>query len=300
MILILPITDCPSDSGSRVDLVLNINKNPGHSSFSVIRKLKSKYNLRKCGYTGTLDPFASGVLPVFCGNFTKLIPFIQNKIKTYRFNIAFGYETDSLDITGEVVKKADNVSVSLKDIEETIERCFSGVFMQRPPRFSALKVNGRRAYKMAKQGKDFTMDKKEVKLLEYSDIELYEGGFTGTITVESGFYVRAFARDIGRELDTPATLVQLERTRDSFFDISGSVSEDSVSPDDTIDIESFASHNMILKYAEYSMLSKLRNGMEVFDSNLPDGRYMMSDRDKETIIIADVSEHLIKTKRVIR
>ncbi|MFO8061320.1 MAG: tRNA pseudouridine(55) synthase TruB [bacterium] len=283
-----------------MDLILNINKNPGHSSFSVIRKLKSKYNLKKCGYTGTLDPFASGVLPVFCGNFTKLIPFIQNKIKTYRFNIAFGYETDSLDITGEVVKRTDSVSVSLKNIEETIERCFSGVFMQRPPRFSALKVNGRRAYKMAKQGKEFTMDEKEVKLLEYNDIKLYEGGFTGSITVESGFYVRAFARDIGRELGTPATLVQLERTADSFFDISGSVSEDTVSPGDSIDIEQFASRNMIMKYASGSVLSKLRNGMEVFDPDLPEGRYMMADREMETIIIADAGEHIIKTKRVIR
>lgn len=283
-----------------MDLLLNINKNPGHSSFSVIRKLKSKYNLKKCGYTGTLDPFASGVLPVFCGNFTKLIPFIQNKSKTYRFNIAFGYETDSLDITGQAVKKTDNVSVSVSDIEETMERCFSGAFMQTPPRFSALKVNGERAYRMAKQGKDFTMDKKEVKLLEYSDIEVYESGFTGSITVESGFYVRAFARDIGRELDTLATLVQLERTRDSFFDISDSVSEDTVSPGDSMDIEQFASSNMILKYAYDGVLGKLRNGQEVFDSELPDGRFMMTDRKKETIIIADAGEHIIKTKRVIR
>jgi tRNA pseudouridine55 synthase len=201
--------------------VLPVDKAPGPTSHDVVDQVRKRLRIRKVGHTGTLDPFASGVLVLCVGRATRLARFVSAADKEYTAEIAFGEETDTLDPTGRITAKADCSGLTQEDAARTAAR-FVGEFDQTPPRFSAVKIDGHRAYSLARRGEEFEGKTKRVRA---SSIEVtgFEGGTLARATLQiecsSGFYVRALARDLGAALSCPAMLSRLRRVRVGDFGI---------------------------------------------------------------------------------
>jgi len=194
---------------------LNIYKPLGLSSFSVVRKVKKQFNLDKVGHGGTLDPLAEGILPIAIGKTTKLIPFINNAIKEYIFEIKWGEQTSTDDAEGDIISRSSNIP-SDDDIKKELMK-FKGEILQKPPKASAIKVNGKRAYKLLRENKDFEI--KERKVLIYSSELIssnsHKNSFKSKIMIScgKGFYIRSFARDIAECLNTKGHISSLKRTK---------------------------------------------------------------------------------------
>ena len=188
-----------------------IDKPKEISSFEVIRKLRKIFNIKKIGHAGTLDPFATGVLAVALGEATKSISYF-NASKFYQFRVLFGISKDTDDSTGKTLQTSDAIP-SKKDIDVCLKN-FIGFQQQVPPRYSAVKINGKRAYKLARENKTFEIKSKEVNIqnLTCSATEKKEE-FIFTMECSSGTYVRSFARDLGKMLNTFAHVSELRRIK---------------------------------------------------------------------------------------
>lgn len=191
--------------------VLNIRKPIGWTSFDVVRWVKKRIPEFKVGHAGTLDPFAEGVLLVCVGAATKKVSELMSKPKEYRTRISLGIQTDTLDITGNIIDRKNIPSLNVKDIEQ-VAQSYIGTIRQVPPRFSALKSHGKRFYKMAREGIDVEPEPREIfiqdiKILNFNghDIELEVNCLKGT-------FIRSLGRDLAKSLNTVGFLKSLIRT----------------------------------------------------------------------------------------
>ena len=201
---------------------LNLYKPKGVSSAFVLNQIKRSVRGETVGHMGTLDPLASGVLPVAIGKSARLFDFLLDKSKTYVADFAFGYETDTLDLEGKVIRTSPVIPT-----EEEIARVLPslcGDVDQIPPLFSAKCVNGKRGYELARKGKEFTLPPKRVRI---EKIELLgrteENKYRFLIVCGGGTYIRSIARDIGEALGSCATMTDLVRRSSGIFDIDSSV-----------------------------------------------------------------------------
>jgi tRNA pseudouridine55 synthase len=192
------------------DGIVLIDKPKGPSSAQAIAPLKRRFKGSRVGHAGTLDPFASGLLVVLVGDATRLQDLAMTLPKTYVATVRFGVETDTLDPLGAVVLERD--PGPRPDGLEAAARAFLGEIEQMPPAFSALKVDGRRAYKLAREGKPVALAPRRVRVDAVTVREVSWPDAVIELTTGSGFYVRSFARDLGRALGLPAHLAALRRT----------------------------------------------------------------------------------------
>tara|TARA_B100000902_G_scaffold399560_1_gene471007 strand:- start:73 stop:948 length:876 start_codon:yes stop_codon:yes gene_type:complete len=188
-----------------------IDKPKGISSFEVIRKLRKILNIKKIGHAGTLDPFATGVLAVALGEATKSISYF-NVSKFYQFRVLFGISKDTDDSTGKTLQTSDTIP-SKKDIESCLIN-FIGLQQQVPPKYSAVKINGKRAYKLARANQTFEIKSKEVNIYNLTCLATQKKEeFIFNMECSSGTYVRSFARDLGKMLNTFAHVSELRRIK---------------------------------------------------------------------------------------
>ena len=150
---------------------LNVFKEQGYTSSHIVRTLKKKFNIKKIGHYGTLDPLASGVLPLALGEATKTIQFITCNQKSYSFFINWGKETDTCDKAGKVLRET-NARPNIAEIKPTIKKYFLGNIDQTPPIFSAVKVNGKRAYQLARKNEKFEINSKRIKIIKFELLNL--------------------------------------------------------------------------------------------------------------------------------
>ena len=199
-----------------------LDKPAGMTSTQAVSAVKRLYDAQKAGHAGTLDPLATGILPIALGEATKTVPFAVDGEKAYRFTVRFGAETDTDDAEGTVVRTSDALPARA-EIEALLPR-FTGEISQVPPQFSAIKVDGNRAYDLARSGEAVVLEPRAV-LIE--DLRLVETPDAATAVFEArcgkGTYVRALARDMGRELSCFAHVIALRRTRVGPFDEAGAV-----------------------------------------------------------------------------
>ncbi len=201
---------------------LNIYKEKGYTSNEVIRFIKKKFSLKKIGHYGTLDPLASGVLPVAIGEATKTIQYITNNFKEYTFMAIWGEETDSCDAEGVVIKRS-SIKPKKNDIEDTIKKYFLGNILQKPPIFSAVKVKGKRAYRLARANVKFELGYKKINVYDFQLIENEPKKFSKfSIKCSPGTYIRAIVRDLAHRLGTFGYASEIVRKENSFFNIDNS------------------------------------------------------------------------------
>ncbi len=206
--------------------IINIYKEKSYTSFDVVAILRRKLHIKKVGHTGTLDPEAEGVLPICIGKATKVADYITDTKKIYRATMTLGVTTDTQDHTGKVLTKKD-VTVSKDDIETAITS-FIGEYEQVPPMYSALKVNGKRLYELARQGK--TVERKARKVTLYNIIIHQMDGVHVDLSIEcsKGTYIRTLCADIGDKLHCGAHMSKLIRTKSSMFEITSSLKLDEI------------------------------------------------------------------------
>ncbi|MBE6776862.1 MAG: tRNA pseudouridine(55) synthase TruB [Ruminococcaceae bacterium] len=202
---------------------LLLKKPQGITSFAAVARVKRLCNEKRVGHTGTLDPMATGVLPVFLGRATALCSLLLDGNKRYKATVKLGVITDTDDITGEIIKEQ---SVGVTDSElNAVLQSFLGKIMQVPPMYSALKKDGKRLYELARKGEKIDIPAREVKIYSIDllqDID-EQNTFVIDVAVSKGTYIRALARDIGEKLGCGATLTALERTATCGFDIADCV-----------------------------------------------------------------------------
>ena len=204
-----------------MDGVLNIRKEKGYTSFDVVAKLRGILRMKKIGHTGTLDPEAEGVLPVVLGKATKLVDLLTEKQKTYEALLHLGLETDTQDMTGKVLRE-EPVNVTEEEAIAVI-RSFLGEQQQIPPMYSALKVDGKKLYELAREGKTVERKPRTVHFyeIEIKKIELPYIRFS--VTCSKGTYIRTLCHDIGQKLGCGGCMEELIRTRSGNFDLEDSM-----------------------------------------------------------------------------
>ncbi len=202
---------------------LNLNKKAGISSAKIVGKIKRHFSLKKIGHLGTLDPQAEGVLPLALGEATKTIQFISNKIKIYRFVVKWGQETDTFDHEG-CVTRTSNYIPNEKEIKKVINKFFIGNIFQRPPIFSAVKINGERAYELARKKIEFKIKEKNIKIYYFKWLRnLDEKHSEFEVKCGPGTYVRSLANDLAINIGTFAHTSKIVRIKDSFFNIGKAI-----------------------------------------------------------------------------
>lgn len=200
--------------------IINVYKEQDFTSHDVVAKLRGILHQRKIGHTGTLDPNATGVLPVCLGRGTKLCDMLTATKKQYKVTFIFGKETDTEDIWGTVTKTFEE-KVSEDQIEDTI-LSFVGDYMQIPPMYSAKKIQGKKLYELAREGKTVERKPQLVKIYDICDIVIDYPQVTMTVTCSKGTYIRSLCRDIGYKLHNGACMTELIRTKSSGFSIENS------------------------------------------------------------------------------
>lgn len=203
-----------------MDGIINIYKEPGFTSHDVVAKLRGILHQKKIGHTGTLDPLASGVLPVCCGKATKVCGLLTDKDKSYHAVCRLGVETDTQDMSGSIIRKCDITGITEEDIINCLKH-FEGVIMQVPPMYSALKVKGKKLYELAREGITIERAPRQVTIhsIDVKDIDIKNGVFSMDVTCSKGTYIRALCHDIGIMLGNAAAMEKLVRTRVSVFKI---------------------------------------------------------------------------------
>ena len=208
-----------------LDGILIIDKPKDWTSFDVVAKIRGKLQVKKVGHTGTLDPQATGVLVLCIGKGTKLVHKLTGVDKEYLCEITLGATSNTDDLEGEIIPSADAVEVPLADVENVIKE-FEGTFDQLPPIFSAKKIEGKRAYALARKGKEVKLEPVEVTIKTMGLLDYKWPILKLKITCTKGFYVRSLARDIGKKLGVGGYLSALKRTRVGNFSIERAVSID--------------------------------------------------------------------------
>jgi tRNA pseudouridine55 synthase len=204
---------------------LNLNKDFGWTSHDCVAKVRRILQTKKVGHGGTLDPAATGVLPIAVEKATRLLQFLPEN-KAYRARIRFGVRTTTDDLEGEVINAVECPDLSLQVINEVIVQ-FEGNIKQIPPAYSAISVGGKRLYELARAGKEVNVPVREVEVSKIEILNWYSGSYPEldlAIDCGPGTYIRAIARDLGDTLKVGGTLVSLERTLSCGFDLTESIS----------------------------------------------------------------------------
>lgn len=254
--------------GNFYDGIVLIDKNGGETSFDVVRNVRKILKIKKVGHAGTLDPFATGLLIVLLGQGTKLSPFIMAGEKTYRAVVRLGVETDTQDPTGRVVSTKTVPDFDPGYISEKAS-LFVGEIEQVPPIFSAVKIRGKRAYKLARQGIKVDLEKRKIRVHSLKIVSIDLPDVAMEIKCSSGTYIRSLAADLGRQLGTGAHLRALIRLSSGPFAVKDALKLDKSAPNDSNDIVkkgiislSEALPRMIEIQVDDQMARKIRNGYQ--------------------------------------
>lgn len=200
--------------------IILVNKPKGITSRDVVNKISKILNTKKVGHNGTLDPLATGVLVITTNKYTKLNNLLSSREKEYIAEVKVGIETDTLDITGNIIEKKEE-HLDINKLEETLKK-YKKTYMQEVPKYSAVKVNGKKLYEYAREGIEVTLPKKEVTIKEIELISYKEDSFIFKTTVSKGTYIRSLIRDILKDMNLIGTMNNLTRTKQGIFNIENS------------------------------------------------------------------------------
>ena len=231
--------------------IILINKEKGISSYKKIREIQKKYNYSKIGHAGTLDPMAEGLVIAMSDNATKLSDMLMKKDKIYQVEMCLYYQTDTLDLEGNIVYIDEEKKVYKEDeIIETMSS-FIGTSMQKPPMYSAIKLNGLKMYKLARKNIEVDIPNRQVNIYYINNIKVTCDKISFETKVSSGTYIRSLVRDIGLKLGTYATMTRLVRTQIDNFNLPEDI--EIMEVDNAINLD-----KIVLDYKQYFAI---KNGM---------------------------------------
>ena len=263
--------------------VLIINKPKDFFSFFVVNVLRKELNMKKVGHTGTLDPKATGVLPILIGNATKISKYLVEHDKTYSVVMELGTRTDTLDSEGKILETRKVETLDEEKIKEVLSS-FLGKQKQIPPMYSAIKINGKKAYEYARNGQVVEITPREIEIYEMKFKKYFDNQISFIVKCSKGTYIRTLCQDIAERLGTIAYMKELQRTDVDIFNIKDAISIDDIKnkkkdvKEAIISIEEVFSKNGKIVLAD-EKLQYFLNGVKLtFD--MQDGIYRVYQKNK--------------------
>ncbi len=250
--------------------IIVINKPKEYTSHDVVAKVKKILNIKKVGHTGTLDPNATGVLPLLLNTGTKLSKYLIEHDKEYEVTLELGIKTDTADIEGNVIKKEEVNWKKLNDIEETLNT-FLGEQTQIPPIYSAIKVNGKKLYEYARSGQNINIEPRNIQIyeIELQKIDKQKNEINFRVHCSKGTYIRSLCEDIAQKLGTIGYMKELTRTKVGNFTINEAVkieeienNKEQIIKEKLISIEKFFESKQSIKLNK-KQLDKFLNGVKI-------------------------------------
>ena len=280
--------------------ILVLNKEKNMTSRDVVNEVCKKLGTRHIGHTGTLDPIATGVLVLGINDGCKIIDLLTSSNKTYEAEVCMGLETDTLDITGNVLRK-EEVNVTREKLEEVISK-FPKKYEQVVPKYSAIHVNGKRLYEYARNAIEVELPKREVEIYNLKLLEVGTNTFKIEASVSKGTYIRSLIRDIGDMLGVPCSMQELKRTKQGIFTLKDAYNLNEVNTD----IELISLSDALLNYdrmiVPIEIEKKISNGMVL---DLPTNSDLVLVLNKENRLLAiyqryDKDPKLMKPYKVFK
>ena len=287
--------------------ILNIFKPKGMSSFDVVRVVKKVAKTGKVGHTGTLDPEATGVLPVCIGRATKITDYIMDSEKVYEVTFKLGIRTTTYDLEGEILEEKDTSNLSNEDILGVVKE-FIGEYSQVPPMYSALKKNGVRLYELARQGIEVEREGRLINIYNIEDIKINNPYVSMKVTCSKGTYIRSLCYDIGEKLGVFATMTDLNRSKTSVFSQENSISVNDLTEENIDDYivtmeEALSKYEAITVHGKYVKL--LVNGVRVADNRFTKDKiinnrlYRVYDEDSNFIGLGERNNSGFKIEKLL-
>ncbi len=279
-----------------MDGIVIVDKPQGWTSQDVTAKLRGVFQTRRIGHGGTLDPMATGVLPVFVGRATRGVEFFEHAEKTYETLLRLGITTDTEDITGTVLE-TKAVNVTREQLESVLEQ-FRGEIQQIPPMYSAIKINGQKLYDLARKGREVERPSRTVTIHELTLLGMDADGIRLRVHCSKGTYIRTLCKDIGEALGCGGCMAALRR-----------ISAGSYTAEDAIPLQTLIASDdpgqylrkvdsMFMEYPSVTLTEKqalrCRNGNS-FTVHLPEGTYRAYDQNGEFLMLANVGDGVMST-----
>ena len=285
-----------------MDGIILINKPKGYTSHDVVAKVKKLLNVKKVGHTGTLDPNATGVLPLLLNEGTKVSKYLIEHDKEYEVTLKLGIKTDTLDIEGNIIEEQKVNVDKLEDVESVLNS-FIGKQEQIPPMYSAIKVNGRKLYEYARQGQSIELKPRNIEIysIELNKINEKENEISFTVSCSKGTYIRSLCEDIAKRLGTIGYMKELNRIKVGRFSIKDAITIEELEKNTekieerVISIEKLFKELPIIKL-EKSEFKRFLNGVSVFIEK-EDGIYNIYE--KNYIGLGIVKEKRLKRDIII-
>ena len=283
--------------------VILINKEKGISSFGVVAKIRKILNIKKVGHSGTLDPNATGLLPILIGNGTKISKYLIEHDKTYIAKLKFGIKTDTADSEGEVIKKDDfKLNKKNEDLYKNVFNSFIGKSTQIPPIYSAIKVDGKKLYEYARKNEEVEIKPREIEIynIKIISINYDENEIDFEVSCSKGTYIRTLCEDIAKKLETCGYMKELKRTRIDNFKLEDAITLEEL--EQNKDNEEYLKNNIISiekVFENKNRISLNQRKTELFLNgvkltyNLEDDIYLVYSNNK-FIGLGKVKDNLLK------
>ena len=276
--------------------IVIVDKPQGWTSQDVTARLRRVFNTRRIGHGGTLDPMATGVLPVFVGRATRGVEFFEHAEKTYETVLRLGLTTDTEDISGTVLSEQD-AFVTGEELEAVLQK-FRGEIMQVPPMYSALKINGQKLVDLARKGKEVERQPRPITIHELTLLGMEADGIHLRVRCSKGTYIRTLCKDIGEALGCGGCMAALRRVQAGEYTIEESVPLQTLLETEEPEQYLRPVDSMFRNYPAVTLTEKqelrCRNGNS-FSISLPDGTYRAYGKDGEFLMLAKVDDGVMST-----
>lgn len=280
-----------------MDGIIVINKEKGCTSHDIVYKIKKMFNT-KVGHTGTLDPNATGVLPILLGKGTKISKYLIEHDKEYEVVLQLGVKTTTADEEGEIIEEKEVLKESLEQLEiERILKSFIGKIKQMPPKYSAIKVNGKKLYEYARKGQEVEIKPREVEIynIEITNIQKEKKQIEFKVSCSKGTYIRTLCEDIAEKMRTVGYMKELKRTKVGNFNIKQAITLEQLQEKENIKIitieEMFKDKEEII--LEDSKITLLLNGVKM-NMKKPNGIYRIYNKQNKFIGLGIVQNKILK------
>ena len=294
----LLLHSCPffNCKGIIMDGIVIVDKPEGWTSQDVVSKLRGVLKTRRIGHGGTLDPMATGVLPVFVGRGTRGVEFFEHAEKAYETLLRLGITTDTEDITGNILTQQD-VFVTEEMVEEVLAK-FRGDILQIPPMYSAIKVGGQKLYDLARKGREVERQPRPVTIHELTLLGMEEEGIRLRVRCSKGTYIRTLCKDIGQALGCGGCMAQLRRVQAGEYTIQNSVPLQTLIDSENPEQYLLPVDSMFMNFPAVTLTEKqekcCRNGV-AFTTNLPEGKYRVYGTNGEFLALSHMVEGKLTT-----
>ena len=276
--------------------IVIVDKPQGWTSQDVTARLRRVFDTRRIGHGGTLDPMATGVLPVFVGRATRAVEFFEHAEKTYETVLLLGKRTDTQDVTGRVLEERP-VSLSLADVEAVLPQ-FRGEILQVPPMYSALKVNGQKRCDLARKGQQVERKPRPITIFELTLLSFEENRLRLRVRCSKGTYIRTLCDDIGAALGTLGCMESLRRTQAGDYSITEAVPLETLLETDSPETYLRGMDSMFTRYPAVTLTpnqeKRCRNGNS-FTRPMANGTYRAYGENGEFLMLAKVEDNIMST-----